>query len=75
MFYFFFGQFLPKIITYKVHQAKRAKEGSQNIVPIVKNFMFEINDVYRHFSSHRVERVKKRNLVSWNLFERSHSND
>lgn len=50
MFYFFFGQFLPKIITYKVHQAKQAKEGSQNIVPIVKNFMFEINDVYRHFS-------------------------
>ena len=33
MFYFFFGQFLPKIITYKVHQAKRAKEGSQTIVP------------------------------------------
>lgn len=50
MFYFFFGQFLPKIITYKVHQAKRAKEGSQIIVPIVKNFMFEIHDVYRHFS-------------------------
>lgn len=50
MFYFFFGQFLPKISTYKVHQAKRAKEGSQNIVPIVKNFMFEINDVYRPFS-------------------------
>lgn len=49
MFYFFFGQFLPKIITYKVHQAKRAKEGSHNIVQIVKNFMFEIN-VYRQFS-------------------------
>ena len=50
MFYFFFGQFLPKIISYKVRQAKRALEGSQNIVPIVKNFMFEIHDVYRHFS-------------------------
>ena len=40
MFYFFFGQFLPKIISYKLRQAKRAQEGSQNIVPIVKNFMF-----------------------------------
>lgn len=37
MFYFFFGQFLPKIITYKVRQAKGAQEGSQNIVSIVKN--------------------------------------
>ena len=30
MFYLFFGQFLPKILFYKVRQARRAQEGSQN---------------------------------------------
>lgn len=35
--YFFYGQFLPKIISYKVRQAKRAQDESQNIVPILKN--------------------------------------
>ena len=59
VFYFFYGQFLPKIISYKVRQAKRAQEGSQNIVPILKNFMLEIHDIYRHFNKSRGRTHKK----------------
>lgn len=76
IFYFFFGQFLPTIISYKVRQAKRAQEGSQNIVTIVKNCSCLKSMMFIVISTnHRVERIKRRNLVSWNLFERSHSND
>ena len=50
MLYFFFGQFVPELISFKVRQNRLAHGRNQNIVPVMKTFKIEIYNIC-HYSN------------------------
>jgi len=50
MLYFFFGQFVPELISFKVRQNRLAQGRNQNIVPVMKTFKIEIYNIC-HYSN------------------------
>lgn len=72
MLYFFFGEFVPQILSFSARQAKLLSQGRKyNIVPVTKTITFEIHDVY-HYADRKEIRTRK---VSESLFHGVCSND
>ena len=67
MLYFFFGQFVPELISFKVRQNRLAQGRNQNIVTVMKTFKIEIYNIYHH--SNRTEIVISQQEESLQLFK------
>lgn len=71
MLYFFFGQFVPVQISFKVRQNKLAQERNQNIVRVEKTVTFEIHNIYNYMNKTKVA-ISEREA---NLFKGVYSNE
>lgn len=61
MLYFFFGRYVPELVSFSVRQAKLPQgPRNVNIVPVTKAITFEIHDVY-HFNDRKEFRTRKVN--------------
>lgn len=67
MMYFFFGRFVPEILSFSVRQAKLSQGRNFNIVPVTKVITFEIHDVY-HYTDRKEFRTRKVNETLFHVF-------
>lgn len=62
MFYFFFGQYVPEMMSFTVRQAKLSQgPRNVNVVPVTKAVTFEIQDVYYFTDRKELKIIRKVN--------------